>query len=210
MINGAAMPLLDYMHACKLLEKYDIGVVDSRYVKSAKEAIDFSAGKKIVLKVISQNAIHKSRSGLVALDLCTAEEIKNAYGILVKKAKQFAPFDILAQRMADKGIEIIIGGNTDKQFGKLIMIGLGGIYVETFKDVATRLCPISRYDAGSMLLQLKSHKVIAPNSASERMIVGLLLKVSKLFMETDIGELDLNPVIVHGNSYEAVDVRMIK
>jgi succinyl-CoA synthetase beta subunit len=198
------------MQARKLLERYGIDSVQSGYVKSAKEAVDFSAGKKIVLKAISDKALHKSKSGLVALNLCTPEEIATAYNAIAKRARKFAPFKILAQRMAGKGIEIIIGGNTDKQFGKLIMVGLGGIYVEAFKDVASRLCPISRYDARSMLLQLKSHNVIAPDSADERMLVGLLLKVSKLFEETKISELDLNPVIVHGGSYEAVDLRMIE
>ena len=127
----------------------------------------------------------------------------------LKKAQEFAPFKILAQVMAKKGIEIILGGNTDPQFGKLILIGLGGIYVETFKDAASRVCPISSYDAKEMLLQLKSHSVIAPTPEAEKRVVDLLLKASKMFFETKINELDLNPVIINENGYEAVDIRMI-
>ena len=200
---------MDYMEAYRILEKYGIRSIESAYVKSAEEAAAFSKNRSIVLKVISQRALHKSKSGLVALDLNSPEEIGKAYADLGRKAQEFAPFKVLAQVMAKKGIEIIIGGNTDPQFGKLILIGLGGIYVETFKDAASRVCPISDYDARSMLLQLKSHSVIAPTPEAEKRVVELLLKASRMFLDTKISELDLNPVIINENGYEAVDIRMI-
>lgn len=204
------MTLLDYMEAYQLLDKYGIKSVESRYVKDADDAVDFSRNKRIVLKVMSQKAVHKSRSGLVALDLGTEKDIREAYSLLANRARSFSPYKILAQHMVNKGIEMIIGGNTDQQFGKLVLIGLGGIYVETFKDVAARVCPINRYDAKSMLMQLKSHDIIAPNQRTENMIIELLLKTSKMFLTTNISELDLNPVIVYDNGYEAVDIRMVK
>jgi succinyl-CoA synthetase beta subunit len=203
------MTLIDYMEGYKILDRYGIRSVESGYVESADEAVKFSRGKSIVLKAISQNAVHKSRSGLVALNLSSDKEIRSAYGALTKRAQEFKPFKVLAQHMAKSGVEVIIGGNTDQQFGKLILMGLGGIYVETFKDVATRVCPISRRDAMSMLMQLRSHKIIAPDPAAEKRVIGLLLKISKMFENTDIKELDLNPVIMHSNGYEAVDIRMI-
>ena len=67
----------------------------------------------------------------------------------------------------------------------MILLGLGGIYVETFKDFALRLCPITRYDALSMLDQLRSKNVIAPDNKSKEMIVGLLMKTSKMFSNND-------------------------
>lgn len=112
--------------------------------------------------------------------------------------------------MVKNGIEIIIGGKTDQQFGKMILIGLGGIYVETFKDFALRLCPITEHDAESMLNQLKSRKVLAPDEKSSKMIKELLLKVSRMFENSDLTELDLNPVLLHDNTYDAVDLRLIK
>ena len=107
------MTLLDYMEAYRILEKYGIRSIESSYVKSAEEAVSFAKNRSIVLKVISQNAIHKSKSGLVALDLNSPEKIKKAYAEMEKKAQEFAPFKMLAEVMAKKGIEIIIGGNTD-------------------------------------------------------------------------------------------------
>ncbi len=204
------MALVDYEKAHALLNKYDIRSVESGYVKSAKEAVNFSKGNPIVLKAISQNALHKTKNKLVALNLSSQKEVISRYNDLERKAAKFKPYKILAQRMVNDGTEIIIGGNTDRQFGKMILIGLGGIYVEIFKDFALRLCPITRKDAESMLNQLRSARIMAPDPKASRMVIELLLKVSDMFVHSDISELDLNPVILHDGTYDAVDLRMIK
>lgn len=204
------MELMDYAKAHALLEKYKIRSVESRYVESANEAARFSSGKPIALKVLSNKALHKSKSGLVALNLASEKEIEAAFGQLKSRAQKLRPYKILAQKMVRNGVEIIIGGSTDPQFGKMVLIGLGGIYVETFKDFALRLCPITRYDAASMLEQLKSRQIIAPNADAANSIIDMLLKVSKMFEDSSMKELDLNPVILHDNTYDAVDLRMIR
>ena len=162
-----------------------------------------------MLKVLSQKALHKSKSGLVAVGLDSEDSVRKAFRSLQKKAAKLKPYNIIAQRMVTDGIEIIIGGNVDPQFGKMILFGLGGIYVETFKDFALRLCPITRYDAVSMLAQLRSKGIIAPDKKSREMVVDLLLKTSRMFESTRISELDLNPVILHEGTYDAVDLRML-
>jgi len=204
------MELVDYMDAHALLKGYKIRSVESRYAKSATDAIKFSGGKPIVLKVLSQKALHKNKNKLVELNLSTEKEITNSFNLLEKRAKKFRPYKIIAQKMVGKGIEIIIGGSVDAQFGKMVLLGLGGIYVETFKDFALRLCPITKYDAKSMLRQLKSRYIIAPDTKSEKQITDLLLNVSRMFINTKISELDLNPVILHDGTYDAVDLRLIK
>jgi succinyl-CoA synthetase beta subunit len=204
------MGLIDYADAYRMLQKYGIRSVESRYVSTAKEAVSFSKGKPIVLKAISQKALHKSRSGLVALNLSSDKEITQNYNQLTRKAQQFRPYKILAQRMVRQGTEIIIGGKMDPQFGKMILLGLGGIYVETFKDFALRLCPITKYDAESMLKQLKSSAIVAPDKQTASHITELLLKTSRMFMENEITELDLNPVLIHNGTYDAVDLRIIR
>jgi succinyl-CoA synthetase beta subunit len=204
------MPLLDYMLAKKLLEKYKIRSVDSKYVESADDAVRFSAGGKIVLKLLSDKALHKTKAGLVKLGLKGEGEIRAAYGDLSRRGKSLMPYKILAQKMAEGGVEIIIGGNTDRQFGKMLLVGLGGIYVETFKDVQLRLCPITKADAEDMLFGLESRKIITYDGKAEEEVVELLLKVSKMFTENKrIVELDLNPVIIRQGSYDAVDIRII-
>lgn len=204
------MQLLEYMKAAKLLEKYEIKSVRSAYVETAQQAADFAGNEAIVLKVISDRALHKSKAGLVKLDLAGEQKIKSAFSELKEKGRKVVPYKIIAQQMATGGIEIIVGGREDEQFGKLILIGLGGIYVETFKDFALRVCPITRYDAEEMVEQLKSKKVITYDGEAREMLVGMLLRVSKLMSENDIKELDLNPVIVRKNGYDVVDIRVLE
>lgn len=204
------MELTDYMKAHALLKRYNIRNVESKYVATAADAISFSKGEPIVLKVLSQKALHKTKNKLVELNLSTSKEITNSFNQLSKRAMQFKPYKIIAQKMVPKGVEIIIGGSIDPQFGKMVLIGLGGIYVETFKDFALRLCPITKYDAQSMLQQLKSRSIVAPDEKTANQIKELLLKVSQLFLASEISELDLNPVIIHDGTYDAVDLRLIK
>lgn len=203
------MELMDYEKAQALLKKYHIKNVDSRYIKTAKEAVLFSKGKPIVLKAISSKALHKSKNKLVALNLSDPKEIEANFNQLSSRASKFKPYKILAQRQIGSGIEIIIGCKTDQQFGKMILIGLGGIYVETFKDFALRLCPITKHDAASMLDQLKSKPILAPDVQSAKRLEELLLNVSRMFENNKISEMDLNPVILHDNTYDAVDLRII-
>jgi succinyl-CoA synthetase beta subunit len=200
--------LLEYEKARALLEKYGIRSVDSKYLVSEKDAAKFAEHGEIAMKAISQKALHKTKSGLVMLNV-SRDNAEKAFAELSKKAEKYKPYRILGQRMAPSGLEIIVGGRTDEQFGKLILIGLGGIYVEVFRDFALRVCPISRHDAEAMIGQLKSKSVIAKDDASERMLVELLLKVSKMLSENDIAELDLNPIILHDKGYDAVDLRVM-
>jgi acetyltransferase len=203
--------LSDYFKAKTLLDKYHIKSIESKYVTKAEEAVKFAGGDAIVLKVISEKQLHKSKAGLVKLNLQGANEIKPAYKELEAKAKKITPYKIIAQKMARKGIEAILGGREDPQFGKLILMGLGGIYVEAFKDFALRTCPITKYDALEMLDQLRSKDVITYNGKSTAMITTLLLNVSKLLKENpSIKELDLNPVILREDGYEVVDIRVLE
>ncbi len=202
--------LMEYSKAYALLKKYKIRSVQSSYVSDAASAIKFANGKPIVLKAISNKALHKSKSGLIELNLSSDQEIKAAFSKLERKASKFKPYRILAQHMVKNGIEIIIGGKTDPQFGKLILLGLGGVYVEVFKDFALRVCPIQKYDASEMINQLKSKKIIAPDNKSVAMLETLLLSVSKMLENNQISELDLNPLILHDGTYDAVDLRILK
>ena len=200
---------MEYFKAKKILDNYNIKSIESSYVNSEEEALKFCGEDRIVLKAISENAIHKSKAGLVMLDL-NKEMVSKAFRELVKKAEVVKPYKIIAQKMSNKGIEIILGGRVDQQFGRLILIGLGGIYVEAFKDFALRVCPITGYDASEMLKQLRSFNVISYNGNATKMLEKLLLNISKLLLEhPEIKELDLNPAIIRKDSYEIVDIRMI-
>jgi acyl-CoA synthetase (NDP forming) len=202
---------LDYFKGKQLLDRYGIRSIASKYVGSASDAVKFAGGEPIVLKAISEKAMHKSKSGLVKLNLYDPHSIRAAYSELSKKAEKLKPYKIIAQKMSHGGVEVILGGREDAQFGKLVLLGLGGIYVEAFKDFALRVCPITRYDASQMIAQLKSRNVVTYNGRSEKLLEELLLKVSKLLSEhPEIKELDLNPAIIHENGYEIVDIRVLE
>ncbi len=205
--------LLDYTSAASLMKRYRISIPRARHVKSADEAESFYNGKPIVLKVMSDKALHKSKSGMIKLNLGAKAEISSAYSQLHAKAmrEKLSPFKILAQDMSDNGTEIIIGGSTDAQFGKLILLGLGGIYVEAFRDFSMRVCPINEYDSYSMIDQLRSSNVVVPDTHAREMLSGVLMSVSKMLDDNpSIRELDLNPVILYKNGYSAVDVRILR
>ncbi len=203
--------LLDYFKAKGLLDRYGIDSVESRYVKSASDAVKFANGKPIVMKLLSEKQLHKSKAGLVRLGLSDSAEIKDAYDELERKGRSLKPYNIIAQQTAPNGIEAIVGGREDPQFGKLVLIGLGGIYVEAFKDFALRTCPITEYDAAEMISQLKSRDIMTHNGKSAKMLADLLIKVSKLLNDNpSIQELDLNPVIITEKGYEIVDIRVLE
>lgn len=203
--------LMDYMKAYDLLGRYKIKALRAAYVNSSKEATDFARENKIVMKLISDKALHKSKSGLVKLNLSTPEQIGSAFAELAKKGEALKPYKILVQEQVGNGTEIIIGGNTDPQFGKLILLGLGGIYVEVFKDVSVRVCPITEYDASEMINGLKSKQIMLQDPRNERIIKNLLLDVSNFLVKNPkITELDLNPIILHDGTYDAVDLRLME
>jgi succinyl-CoA synthetase beta subunit len=206
-----SMSLLEYFEAKKLLDKYGIRSIDSKYVTSAADASKFAHHSRIVLKLISDKALHKSKAGLVKLNLSGDEEIRAAYKELTNKGRKLVPYKIIAQKMAFGGVEIIVGGRTDPQFGKFILLGLGGIYVEVFKDFVLRLCPITKIDAEEMIAQLKSNDIVTYKGKNVKILTELLLRASRMLSENgDISELDLNPIMIKEDSYEAVDIRILK
>ncbi len=203
--------LWDYFKAKGLLDRYGIKSIESRYVESKDDAVYFSEGKPIVMKLISERQLHKSKAGLVKLGLDDEKSIAKAYQELTSKGRNTRPYKIIAQKMAGSGVEAIIGGREDPQFGKLVLIGLGGIYVEAFKDFALRVCPIKEQDAMDMLDQLVSRDVVTYKGESRKMLSRLLINVSKLLNENqEIKELDLNPVILRKDGYDIVDIRVLQ
>ena len=202
--------LIDYMQAKALLDSYGIRSAESAYLDSADAAVRFSAGGPIALKALTDKALHKTKSGLIATWLSNDAQVRVSFDEISRKASVFKPYRMLGQRMVKGGLEIIVGGSTDAQFGKMILVGLGGIYVETFRDFAMRVCPITRTDAGLMIDQLRSGGVIAPDEKSRDVLMDLLVSASRMFAENDMSELDLNPIILHDGTYDAVDIRMLR
>ena len=116
--------------------------------------------------------------------------------------------------MEEKGVEIIIGLVQDLTFGLSIMCGIGGIYTELYKDVTFRVVPIDRYDAEQMIEEIKGKQLLEGFRnipADKKLVVDLLLKVSKIGQELDenIDQMDLNPIFVYGDDLCVVDAKLI-
>jgi acyl-CoA synthetase (NDP forming) len=174
----------------------------------------------LAVKVMSPDILHKSDAGGVRVNLGTAAEVEEAIRAMLRQpAIAAARIDgFLVEEMAPAGQEIVVGGVRDPQFGPLLMVGLGGIFVEVLGDVSFRICPVTRRDAEQMLDELKGAALLrgarGRKPVSRAAIIDVLLKVggeNGLLMTQagDIAEADINPVIVSGETAVAVDARFV-
>jgi len=187
----------------KLLKKYKIPVADYKLIKVEQELEKLKY--PTVLKAISEKAIHKTEAG--AVKICqTLDDAKKEF-LKLKKLGY-----VLAQDYIE-GKSVIIGVKKDPTFGHVIMFGLGGIFVEVMKDVSFRPCPISAEDAQQMIKELKAYPVLAGlrgKKLNVKIIEDVLLKTSKLAIEEDVQELDINPFRILSKGGKAVDIRIVK
>ncbi len=220
--RNAGRNALDESAGKQLLSGYGINVPQSRVAKGVAEVEAVMNGLKtpVVVKVMSPDILHKSDAGGVKINLRSAAEVKAAIeGMLSAPQIKGVRIDgFLIEEMAPAGHELVIGGLRDPQFGPLVMVGLGGIFVEILKDVSFRLCPITRIDAEEMIAELKGAAILkgarGSKPASMEAIIDVLLKVggdNGLLMQhaADISEADINPLIVSDTAAVAVDARFI-
>jgi acyl-CoA synthetase (NDP forming) len=200
--------------------EYNIPVTKFELAKNEREAVEFAEkiGYPVVLKIVSPDIIHKSDAGGVMVNLKSKVEVRNAYRQILENAKKYKAtakiVGVLVQEMAPQSTEIIVGAIKDPQFGQTLMFGLGGIFVELFKDVTFRVAPITQEDAREMVTEVKAYPVLKGyrNSppADIDAIINILLNTSRLIMDNpEIKELDLNPIMAYGNGAKTVDARII-
>lgn len=211
--------LLEF-EAKELLRLHGAPVVKEKLAKTAEAAVRIAKqfGKRVALKIVSPDILHKSDAGGVKLNLENGKEVQNAFYDIISNAKRVKKNvkieGCLVSPMVGKGLEIIIGTKVDDQFGPIIMFGLGGILVEVVKDVSFRVLPVAEPAAQSMLEDIKSSALLdgvrgeAP--IDKEAIVNLLLVVSNLIESyPEIYEMDLNPVIASEKEITIVDARII-
>lgn len=203
-----------------LLKRAGIPVVDTRLARTKKEAIFLSKemGFPVVLKIASPDITHKSDFGGVKLGLKNAARVGGAYSEIVASIRRNYPAariqGVSVQRMLYCGVELIIGVSKDPQFGPVLMFGLGGMLVEVLRDVAFRIVPVTRKDAGEMVREIKGYPLLQGYRGQEAVdvpfIEELIVGVSR-FVERNpqIRELDLNPIFAYGDGAVAVDARII-
>jgi acyl-CoA synthetase (NDP forming) len=209
------------MDAAKLLAQYGVPLAKAQVATSASQAAQIAAtfGAPVALKIESPDLPHKTDIGGVRLGLRGEEPVRAAYDEIVANAKKAAPEaridGVLVQEMSAAGVELVVGLRKDPSFGMLVMLGIGGVFVEAYRDVTFRKAPLNRETAQSMVRDLRGQRLLGefrgrPAVDQER-IVQLLCAVSDLGAANAswLEELDLNPVIARHDGAVAVDWLMI-
>lgn len=202
----------------EILSLYGIRVTREKVCSSIDKAVAAAhgIGYPVALKVVSGDVIHKSDSGGVEVGIKDPAELKEAYARIEKNVLQNLPSakikGILVQEMA-RGKEVIIGSVKDPCFGQLMLFGMGGIFVETFRDVTYRLAPLTGFDAREMVEEIRGYPVLEGSRGQKGADLGkltdTLVKVS-LFLRDfpEILTMDLNPVFVNENETVIADGRI--
>jgi acetate---CoA ligase (ADP-forming) len=205
----------------ELLGLAGIPVPGSGVASDAKAAADIAEkiGYPVVMKVVSPDAVHKSDAGGVVIGVKDREAVKKYFAEIkdnLEKYKSGARFDgVQVQKMAAEGYDMYIGGKYDQSFGSVVLFGLGGIYVETFKDIQLCLCPADPALVRKKIESLKSFPIIngarGMNPADVNAFVDTVVRISWMLAESpEIKELDINPLrlMKDGVGACALDARM--
>ncbi|GLI93066.1 acetate--CoA ligase family protein [Methylocystis echinoides] len=168
-------------------------------------------GFPVALKAERAGLLHKSDAGAVRLHLADAGAVETAFRDFVRT---LGPGPALVQKQAAAGLELMLGGRRDPAFGPVVMVGLGGVWVEALKDVALRLAPIGAGEAAAMLDELKGRQLLAGYRGAPaldiRAFAQLLADVSAWFASAEwLAEMDVNPLIANSGSFTIVDARML-
>jgi acetate---CoA ligase (ADP-forming) len=208
-IDGAEPGYLDPASVTSLLKASGISTVPEHIVTSKKEAVENAEimGFPVVMKVIGP--LHKSDVGGVITSLQNAAEVSSAFERLMGIENAEA---VLIQQQIS-GIEIYIGAKAEGAFGHQVLCGLGGIFIEVFKDVSCALVPVGREEATNMVKRLRSYPILkgvrGKTGVSESLLIQYIMKLSALIKAAPcIAEMDINPLIGCGDLLVAVDARI--
>jgi acyl-CoA synthetase (NDP forming) len=212
--------LLNEVDSKRMLLEAGINVTATELARTKDEAMAISErlGYPIVLKIVSSDVAHKSDAGGVKLKLQTQGEVAEAYDAILQSVREKYPQaaiqGVSVQKMARPGVEVVIGMYEDKQFGPVLMFGLGGVWVEILKDVSFKLTPMTRQDASDMIKEIKGYDLLKGFRGSEPVdtdyLEKMILKVAQLVEQNpQIRELDINPVFAYRDEAIAVDARII-
>lgn len=210
------------VEALEVLNCYGFKTAETIIAKNVDEAVEAAEkiGYPVVMKIASPDIVHKFDVGGVKIKIENAEEVKKTYNEIINSVKKHAPeariWGVSVQEMVKGGVEVIYGIKRDPLFGPVIMFGLGGIYVEAYKDVSFRLAPIRELSAYNMIEDIRAIQILKGYRGEEERDIDAiaegLMRLSQLSLEQPyISELDANPVIVFekGKGYKIVDARIV-
>lgn len=202
----------------EILSEYGIKVPKYALVTNSDEAVQKSKeiGFPLVAKIVSPDILHKTDVGGVKVGLSSEDEVKKAFDDMFNRLKEkFDVKGVLLEKMVPKGVELIVGLQNDSQFGPSIMVGLGGIYTELFKDVSFRVLPVTKNEAAKMLESLRGKDILKGFRGSKPIDLDMLsqaivnIGTLGVDMAGKYESIDFNPVVVYPDSYYVVDAKII-
>lgn len=210
---------LNEFEAMQVLERAGIPMVPRRLATSRADAERASAslGFPVAMKIVSPDILHKSEIDGVALNLRSRREASSAFETLIKRARRAVPKarvdGVLLARQIEHGIETILGASIDPALGPVVMFGIGGIFVEVYRDVAFRVAPFSVREARAMIKEIRGYPILAGARGKPPFDLEILAKAASrlsLFAAANAATLvsvDINPFIVlpHGKGGFGVD-----
>lgn len=210
---------LGFLEGASLLDAYGIQTLRGTLAETPEEALEAARvlGFPLALKIVSPDISHKTEVGGVRLGLKSAEEVSAAMAALLARVRADRPEarieGVLAQQMAPAGgKELLLGAVRDPQFGALVMVGFGGIYVEVLKDTATRLAPLAPSEALAMVEELRMAPALKGARGEPAVDLGMLAETICRFAQLaadfpEITEIEVNPLLVSPTETLAVDIR---
>lgn len=195
----------------EILDNYGFKTPKREVIPPGDPLLDVKLKYPLVIKASSPEILHKTDIGALKLNISDYHTLEAAFKHMRTK---FPDAHIIIEEMVKPGVEAIIGVIDDATFGLAIMVGLGGIYTEIYRDVSFRIIPITKDDAGEMIGDLKAHKVFEGFrgiKTDRKSLIKTLLKVSKLAEDfhENISQMDLNPVFVREKDTVIVDAKMV-
>jgi len=205
----------------EVLRAYGFPLPKSMLAKNENDAVKIAKkiGYPVVMKIASPQIIHKSDAGGVKVNLTNDKDVKSAFKEIISNAKKYNKKaeikGVLIVEMVKGGKELIIGSKLEPGMGPVIMLGMGGIYVEVLKDVTFKLAPVTDKEADDMIASIKMKKILegvrGEKPSDKAKLSECIQKLSQLVTDfSEIKELDMNPVLVmeKGKGCKILDVRI--
>ena len=192
----------------EILKCYGFNTLDMELSTSGVQAVEIAEriGFPVVMKIVSPQIMHKSDAGGVKVGVETPEDVKTSFDIIMESVKDYNPDayieGILIQKMVPQGREVILGASRHSGFGHAVMFGLGGIFVEVYKDVVFRMAPMGRNVVRRMVKSIKGYPILAgfrgqPPADIETLEKNIVSLRKMVDNHPVIKELDINPLFVH-------------
>ena len=200
-----------------MLEAYGIRNVPGDLAMDVDEALMIAdkSGYPVVMKIVSEDILHKSDSGGIALNILNPEQLRVEYDAMLARIAQIEPSarirGVMVEQMAPKGLEVIVGMRRDPTFGPLMMFGLGGTMVELLKDISFKVAPLTSEDIDEMIENTLAGKLLkgyrGSAKADIKSVKETIARLSQLSLDNPaISEIDINPLIVYPEGQGAISL----